>query len=211
MKKVDGQGDFNIQPHLPINEGEALVFSEELTVKDREDNDRIILEEFDFEARLDAELKVGQMTLQKWLATQLFPAEEYEFWHGELSDKLVLVSNDDFTDFVELTTEVITRNKIDPSTGTVQKGHLFTEEYLPADAVLYALVMSHAEFHKKGTGKGADQIMNFFTSGLVKKLKNAFQAGGNATIGKGLLRTVLINQALLVAPVPALPEEEVAA
>jgi CRISPR-associated protein Cmr4 len=194
MRKVDSQQAFDILPHLPLNEGEAFVFSEELTMQDMKGNDRIILEDFDFEARLDAELKIGDLTLQKWLANQLFPAAIYEYWHGELTDRLVIVSNDDFTDFVELTTEVITRNKIDPSTGTVQKGHLFSEEYLPADAVLYSLVMSHAEFHKRGNGKEAHEIMDFFINSLTQKLKNAFQAGGNATIGKGLLRTVLINQ-----------------
>lgn len=201
VRRVDGQKSFDIAPHLPIEEGEAFVFSDYLTMKDKECIDRLVLEEFAFEARLDAELKIGDMALQKWLATRLFPTEQYEYWHGELSDKLVVVSNDDFTDFVELTTEVITRNKIDPATGTVQKGHLFTEEYLPTDSVLYSLIMSHAEFNKHGKGKGAHETMKFFMESLTSKLNNAFQAGGNATIGKGLLRSVLLNQKAPSAPV----------
>ena len=50
---------------------------------------------------------------------------------GYLSEKLVILHDDDFRDFVALSTEVITRNKIDNETGTVAEGQLFTEEYLP--------------------------------------------------------------------------------
>jgi CRISPR-associated protein Cmr4 len=56
-----------------------------------------------------------------------------------MKEKLIILSNDDFKDFVTLSTEVITRIKINPDTGTVEKGALFTEEYLPSDTILYSL------------------------------------------------------------------------
>lgn len=210
MRRVDGKQVFEIQSNYSLNDGEAIVFSDELVI---EANDMrfVLLEEYAFDAKSDVEIKVGAEKLQDWLAAAIFPATDYTFWQGELSKKLVILSDNDFADFVELTTEVITRNKIDPSTGTVAKGHLFTEEYLPADSVLYALVMSHAEFHKKGTGHSAQDVMDFFARNLTGKLKNTFQAGGNATIGKGILRTVLMNQPAPPAPAPAAAAEAVTA
>lgn len=191
MRRTAGNQKFDIQPFLPISDGEAIVFSEDLVVKNENGEEQIVLEEYAFAARQDAAIKVDDQLLQSWLANQLFPAEQFEFWNAEIKNKLVIVSDNDFADFVELTTEVITRNKINPQTGTVAAGHLFSEEYLPSDSVLYALAMSHAEFHEKGEGKSAEETMRFFTENLVGPIRQSFQAGGNATIGKGLIRTVL--------------------
>lgn len=193
MRRSNGNQDFDINPFLPLNDGEAIVFSDKLVIPTKDDieQQKIILEEYVFEARQDAEIEVGQKPLQNWLADQLFPTKDFEFWNTELKNKLVILSDNDFADFVELTTEVITRNKINPQTGTVQKGHLFSEEYLPADSILYSMVMSHAEFHKSGIGKNATEVMDFFTTSFSNQLRNSFQAGGNATIGKGLIRTVI--------------------
>lgn len=191
MRRTNGNESFDIQPVLPLDDGQAIVFSDQLIISSREEQQNIILEEYVFEAREDAEIKVGQKFLQNWMAEELFPKKDFEFWNTELKNKLVILSDNDFADFVELTTEVITRNKINPQTGTVEKGHLFSEEYLPADSILYSLVMSHAEFHKNGTGKTAAEVMDFFTNSFATQLGNAFQAGGNATIGKGLIRTVI--------------------
>ncbi len=47
--------------------------------------------------------------------------------------------HDDFKNFVKMFTEVITRTKIDNIKGTVKDGALFTEEYLPAETVMYSL------------------------------------------------------------------------
>jgi len=191
FRRTDNNQDFDIEPFLPVNSNEAFVFSDALVMKDEESEQHIILEEYDFDARQDAEISIEGTPIQNWLAETLFPAADFEFWNKELSKKLVILHDDDFADFVELTTEVITRNKINPETGTVQKGHLFSEEYLPVDSILYSLVMSHAEFHKNGSGKKADEVLKFFTSNLSGQLNNTLQVGGNATIGKGLIRTVL--------------------
>jgi CRISPR-associated protein Cmr4 len=102
----------------------------------------------------------------------------------ELTDKLVILPDDDFRDFVNLSTEVITRTKINNHTGTVQDGALFTEEYLPAESVMYSVAMAHDEFAKDGmkaNGKGG--VMDFFDENLPKTI----QIGGSATLGKGLV------------------------
>lgn len=104
----------------------------------------------------------------------------------EVNNKLVILSNDDFRDFVNLSTEVITRTKINPETGTVQSGALFTEEYLPAETTMYSLALSTPVFQEKKDDlplKNEDNVMAFFEKGIPKVI----QVGGNATIGKGIV------------------------
>ena len=114
---------------------------------------------------------------------------------------IVVLSDDDFRDFVMLSTEVIARTKINSDTGTVQDGMLWYEEYLPTDSILYSLALTTPLFvdeeNKKGTRfeidaqatekniEEAEEVMSFFTDGLPEII----QIGGNATIGKGIVRT----------------------
>jgi len=153
----------------------------------------LILEEYTFGIEAGTEYpKVGNESLAKWLADLLFVKDSY--WHSKAQKDIILLSDDDFKDFVNLSTEVITRIKINQATGTVQKGALFTEEYLPAESVLYSLVLASPEFVKKGENRPekADAIISFFEK-TVKENLAVFQLGGNATLGKGLLRTKIVS------------------
>ena len=145
-------------------------------------NGKIVLEEYTFD------VKHEQITREfaEWLAVMLDM--------GEINKKLVILSNDDFCDFVNLSTEVITRTRINQATGTVQSGALFTEEYLPSESVLYSLALATPIFKEKQEDKGIfaqngkaeeDLVMEYFTNGLAEVI----QIGGNATIGKGIVRT----------------------
>ena len=108
-----------------------------------------------------------------------------------------------------MSTEVIARTKIDDYTGTVAKGMLWYEEYLPVDSILYSIVFSGPVFKKEEAEKGnfrvddskfnndkekteaeAGKVMDFFT----ENLDSILQIGGNATIGKGFVRTVFLNE-----------------
>ncbi|HPR18848.1 MAG TPA: RAMP superfamily CRISPR-associated protein, partial [Candidatus Cloacimonadota bacterium] len=108
----------------------------------------------------------------------------------ELEKQLIILSDDDFKDFVNLSTEVITRTKINAKTGTVETGALFTEEYLPSESVLYSLAIPSTIFTIKkekekflGDREDKEAIMDYW-----KKHCPAFlQIGWNATIGKGLV------------------------
>jgi len=116
------------------------------------------------------------------------------YLNEKMKADILVLSDDDFRDFVEMSTEVITRTKIDNETGTVQKGGLFTEEYLPSDSLMYSMVMSAPVFQKsddraKCDIKEADEVMEYFSKGL----RPIIQLGANATLGKGLLRTTLLN------------------
>ena len=121
-----------------------------------------------------------------------------------------MLSNDDFRDFVTLSTEVIARTRIDSTIGTVATGALWYEEYLPTDSILYSLALTTPLFLKiEGKDKDekledekkkkgifytdhtdeknlieAKNVMKFFAD----KLPNIIQIGGNATVGKGIVR-----------------------
>ncbi|HED37352.1 MAG TPA: type III-B CRISPR module RAMP protein Cmr4, partial [Ignavibacteria bacterium] len=143
-------------------------------------NGTAILEEYSFEIQNDnienlANLLAGNIS------------------NDEIKNKLVILSDDDFRDFVNLSTEVITRTKINNETGTVQPGALFTEEYLPSETILYSLALTTPIFKEKMEDKGVfaqvgkveeELVMEFFKQGIPEVM----QIGGNATIGKGIVR-----------------------
>lgn len=148
---------------------------EELAIKGK-----VILEEYAFEVNQEQTTS----DFAKWLGAMLDIKE--------IEDKLVVLSDEDFRDFVNLSTEVITRTKINNETGTVKSGALFTEEYLPAETIMYSLTLTTPIFNKdKGIfttkdGKKEEKlVMEFFEKGLPKVM----QIGGNATTGKGIVRT----------------------
>jgi len=154
---------------------------------------KIVLEEYTFNSTVDENIT----KLAEWFAQVLFGHSQYEFWKSQITNNLVILKNEDFTDFVNLSTEVITRNKINNATGTVEGTALFTEEYLPAESILYTLVMAAPIFQEKDKDKGIfkselwenspheeDMVMDFFE----KALPEVVQIGGNATLGKGLVR-----------------------
>lgn len=99
----------------------------------------------------------------------------------ELSSQFAIVPDDYFSDFVQHCTEFHTRIRIGDE-GVVEGGALFTEEHLPAESVLYGLAMAHPEL-KKG-GKDATALFTLFHT----QLPDIVQMGGNATLGKGIIR-----------------------
>jgi len=145
----------------------------------------IILEEYTFEVSKNDKTE----TLALWLSKKI--------GIEDINKKLVILSDDDFRDFINLSTEVITRIKIDPDTGTVAKGALFTEEFLPPETVIYSLVLSSKIFKEKKDDKGIfnqnskeeDLIMEYF----IKSLPEVIQLGGDATLGKGIIRTKVME------------------
>ncbi|MCS7181304.1 MAG: type III-B CRISPR module RAMP protein Cmr4 [bacterium] len=160
-------------------------------------NGKIVLEEFTFEVK--KERKTTEIAEN--IAKLVFPqGDYYKFWREKLKKDLVILSDDDFVQFVKTSTEIITRTKIDDVTGTVKPGALWTEEYLPQDTILYSLAMftgPRVENKHKGIfeaeniqdeaekiHKEVELIVEFFEKGLP----NVIQIGGNQTIGKGFVR-----------------------
>ena len=151
----------------------------------------LVLEEYAFEK---VEQSEECTKLAEWLARYLLPEEPaYSFWKEKLKSDLVVLDDNDFADFVTMSTEVIARTKINGETGTVQSGALWYEEYLPADSILYSLVLASPPFSSREDVKTymptEKEVMNFFRNWLPP----ITQIGGNSTIGKGLVRTYLVK------------------
>ena len=158
---------------------------------------KIVLEEYTFKVNGTEDCK----KLANWIAENVLPSDEvYNYWREKLRKSFVVLSDDDFRDFVTLSTEVIARIKIKQETGIVQKGALWYEEYLPSDSLLYSLTLTSPIFQENDADKGifmlttqekketrdeSEKVMEFFEDGLPAVI----QLGGNATIGKGIVRT----------------------
>jgi CRISPR-associated protein Cmr4 len=150
-----------------------------------ENGNKIYLEEFVFQ-NPDKKQEIDK--LGEWLAANVFDGMD-KYWQEKIKTDIVVLGDNDFRDFVTLATEVITRTKINNETGTVQDGALFSEEYLPAESVLYCLAMFADEFSAKETRMNAEGVKDFFEKGLPQIV----QVGANATLGKGIVRTKFIN------------------
>lgn len=151
---------------------------------DGDGQQKIILEEYTFTVSTHPETE----KLVQWLQSKVLDDEK-------IMASLVVLEDDEFRDFVEMSTEVITRTKIDPQTGTVKQGALFTAEYLPTETILYTLTMAGpflngSEGDKKildmySGDSEEEKVMSYFTKEMEKRA--TFQIGGDATIGKGIV------------------------
>jgi CRISPR-associated protein Cmr4 len=146
---------------------------------------QIILEEYTFNASESPELK-------EWaeFVGNFFKKKDKNL-AKLLPHHIVVLSNDDFRDFVEMGTEVIIRNKINNLTGVVQEGALFSEEYLPAETILYSFAMANPLFAPKRVKdkigiNNEGEVMDFF----IKEVPDTLQMGGNRTIGKGVCNLI---------------------
>ena len=160
---------------------------------------KVVLEEYTFEVKEDGTTS----KIATWISQQIFPQQSddvYKFWREKLEKDLVILSDDDFEQFVTSSTEVITRTKIDDITGTVKSGALWTEEYLPQDTILYSIAMASPIRVENKNAKGvfkvnkpedeANIVLQFFESGIPEII----QIGGNQTIGKGIARIKILKQ-----------------
>ncbi|MDQ7795020.1 MAG: type III-B CRISPR module RAMP protein Cmr4 [bacterium] len=139
----------------------------------------VVLEEFTYLA------DYGQAELVEaiagWLGNCAFPPlPEYDPFRERLPRHLVILPDDSFRDFVTYSTEVVTRVRLAPSTKTVHPGALWTEEYLPAESLLYSPVLLR---------DSASPDRRFSAStvlGVVKQLDGTRTwLGGDETTGRG--------------------------
>ena len=144
--------------------------------------DKVGIEEFIYH-----DIKVNPTTTNfaEHVAKQFFPENDYMY--NLIKNNVVVLPDNDFAQLTELCTEVITRTKINNTTGTVAQGQLFNEEYLPQETILYSLVLFENEFTKKEDRQTFDNVKTFYKEHLPQH----FQLGGNATIGKGIIKTNL--------------------
>jgi CRISPR-associated protein Cmr4 len=77
---------------------------------------------------------------------------------AEERKRLAVLNDTDFTYFVEHATEVTARIRLNNETKTVDKGALFYQEFLPAETLMYTVVLGSAS-RKAGTEVAADKMI----------------------------------------------------
>jgi CRISPR-associated protein Cmr4 len=146
-----------------------------------DDENVVILEEYSFEVTQDIDGNGDITKLANFLAEQT--------GINEIKEKLIVLDDNDFKDFIKMFTEVITRTKIDNFKGAVKDGALFTEEYLPAETIMYSFIMASpimADIEELKDLNNEKDVLEFFKGNCP----DVIQIGGNATIGKGICKIV---------------------
>jgi CRISPR-associated protein Cmr4 len=120
-----------------------------------------------------------------WLAEHAFPDDPvFEFWRSRAARGVVVLPEGAYRYFLDHGTQVVPRIRMDPRTGTVAEGSLWTEEFLPPETLLYGLVGTDMpDAPPKEIKKAADLID--WVRGLTP---SAFQLGSGRTLGHGILQ-----------------------
>jgi CRISPR-associated protein Cmr4 len=161
----------------------------------------VVLEEFAYQVNKEVDVK----KLAQWLAKYALPDDPaYKWWKEQLPEKLVILPNDDFRDFTQYATEVLTRIRLDPDTKTVQNGFLWTEEHLPPDTLLFAPVratrfrVTAKELKKLAVPQKWKELLEKQEAQLQarailewvsdkKNIPHRLQLGGDETVGRGII------------------------
>jgi len=133
-----------------------------------------VLEDLDLSAAEDG-------SLQAWaerIARAVHPDDEGA--RTDVATRFAIVPDDVMSFLAETATEVRARIRLDPDTGTVSKGALWYEEYLPAETVLWG---AFALSSSKDDPRSADDLARELPGdGALLRL------GGNTGVGHGLVR-----------------------
>ncbi len=141
----------------------------------------LVLEELSFPAQAVPELGA----LGAWLADHAFPDEpSFDFWRQRVKHGVVLLPEGAYRYFVTHGTQVVPRIRIDPSTGTANDGSLWTEEYLPPETLLYALVGANLPESSPAWIKKATDVTDW-VRGLAPRY---LQLGAGQTLGHGIVQ-----------------------
>ena len=173
----------DVEMALRIPSGDTIPHRSMLPMAKNGDERTIVLEEFAHTLKADDDAQ----EIAAWIG-------EHVLGMARFQDQMAVLSDDAFRDYVEMNTEIITRTKINSATGTVADGQLFTEEYLPAESILYFLTMASPlrVKNRKETALGdrkdpdGTDVLGFFADHCPETV----QIGANATIGKGLVRVL---------------------
>ncbi len=140
-------------------------------------SNNVLLEELAFNATTDEKVQ----RLAAWFSDK-WPTDAP--WI-DLEQRLAVVSDDIFKDFVEFSTEVVTRNRINNETRTVQKGALWVEESIPCEALLYSLILAADPFKPTVNIDNAGKVLAKVSGSEAPK---RIMLGGDITVGHGVVR-----------------------
>lgn len=109
------------------------------------------------------------------LAEQLAQLSENVLWKT-IKDRLVVVSDEMFSYFVEHACEVVTRIRVNDEKGTVDNGALFNQEQVPSETMFYGVIGANDKDNEDAIGKLESRLVS---------AGNILQIGGDETIGLG--------------------------
>ncbi|MBO9369320.1 MAG: hypothetical protein J7555_11335, partial [Chloroflexi bacterium] len=143
----------------------------------------VVLEEFSFTPDTNQADQADKVrAIGQWLADNALPQTGYDYWKQALPNKLCILPEDAFRDFVLYGTEVQTHIKLDPDKKTVQTNALWTTESLPVDTLLYAPLMATKSRASSVDLSGQEVLAK------VKGLRLVYtQLGGDETTGQGMV------------------------
>jgi CRISPR-associated protein Cmr4 len=159
-----------------VSEEKAVVINGELL-----SNNKLHLEAYEFQT-----LPSGEQAkkVAADLATfALGDAQHLNFFRDKIKSDMVILSDTDFSYFIEHATLVEAHVRIDENTGAAKKGGLFYTENLPPESVLIAPLLA-----SKSRGAGASMDAVSVTQAIATVLSTKLlQIGGDSTTGRGLV------------------------
>lgn len=153
---------------------------------------KIFLEAFEYRVEESAEASVKLRPIANDLSTKTLPeGSGYDFFRKKLKQDLVVLTDTDFSYFVENATLVEPHVRIDPTTGSAKEGGLFYTENLPPESLLVSpLLASQTRTGKENNADNADSVFCKIKNVIDGKL---LQLGGDATTGRGLVTAKIVE------------------
>ena len=157
----------------------ALCADSKLLIK----NTKIALEDLDMDAAADK-------NAQEWaqsIADALYPdgVDDAEDWKKQFTERFVVLPDNVFSFLADTATEIRMRIRIDSEKRIVKQGALWSEENLPAEAVLWGVM----GIDKGRNGKNAKSAAEL--SAKIPTGETHIQIGGKHTVGRGLCRLMI--------------------
>ncbi len=142
-----------------------------------------LLEEFDF--KRDGQIDIADVA--QWISAHLLRSE-FTAMTARFPRHFLVLPDDDFTHFVRHATEVTARIALDYDTKTVKQGALFYQEFLPAESLLYSVVLANPARNQRQS-KSALNVLADLGNWLTRDI---LQIGGDESTGKGLCAVRLV-------------------
>lgn len=187
-KRGESEVPWEISTDVNVEPSTALVPQKNVVTPG--DDNTLVLEEFSFSARKNSLVDM----VAKWIAENALPQNStYKYWRDKVKTSLVILSNNDFRDFVVNATEIITRIRLKRETKTVDGGMLWTEEHLPTDTLLYVpIYATNARKQQNGSNGKSEPAMS--AASILAKARTLeqsqhgyLQLGGDETVGRGMV------------------------
>jgi CRISPR-associated protein Cmr4 len=140
---------------------------------------KIYLEELDLDVREDPAAAAWEQLLVAALP------DEAPVFQG----RLVVVDDETMTFLWETATQIDTRVRLQPETGTVAQGALWTEESLPPETLLIGVLAAQPSMRPGQAPLPAERVLE-----LALPEKPFLQFGGKATVGRGRCRIHPLGQ-----------------